>query len=207
MDTKTTLIRLIVVSMPAFEEPSSNNPGAVLDYFSKTASNWNKAAEKAKELIENNPHDLETLVIPFTNLLGFLDRIGLNQSSLKVVLLEGVDKELSDKIKSKLWDRFRILVTDTQIEFVKNNVEDVYLLYCSQIAQITPPGPRHRTAASGRYEQIRDLMAENLDIAQIAQQMNLSVPSIYNLRTRFKARLLKDVGQEVKGMKFTKSHE
>jgi DNA-binding NarL/FixJ family response regulator len=90
---------------------------------------------------------------------------------------------------------------------VKNNVEDVYQLYCSQIAQTTPTGPRHRTAASGRYEQVRDLMAENLDIAQIAERMNLSVPSIYNLRTRFKARLLKDVGQEVKGMRFTKSHE
>ncbi len=204
MNEKATLIRVIVVPVPTIEEPRSNEPGVVLDNFSNRGLMWNEAAEKAKELIENNPHGLESLVFPFTTAGRLIDRIRDIQSTLRVVLLEGLDQKDYAEIKKSLWDDFQILVIDPMlVDFVKNNSEGVYQYHLSQIAPLTKTARSDRKSPDNRYETLRELMANNLTIAQIADRMSLSIPSIYNLRTKFKARLLLDVGSNVQGMKFT----
>ena len=204
MNEKATLLRVIVVPVPTIEEPRSNEPGVVLDNFSNRASMWNEAAEKARKLIENNPYSLESLVFPFTTAGRLIDRIRDIQSTLKVVVIEGLDETNHEAIKKTLWDEFKILVIDPMlVDFVKNNVEGVYQYHLSQIAPLTKTARSGRKSPDDRYQSLRALMENNLSIAQIADQMKMSVPSIYNLRTKFKARLLHDVGPDVQGMRFT----
>lgn len=204
MNKKATLIRVIVVPVPTIEEPRSHEPGVVLDNLSNRASMWNEAAEKAKELIENNPYGLESLVFPFTTARTLIGQIRDIQRSLKVVVIEGLDETNQEAIKKTLWDEFKILVIPPeQIDNVKNNVEGTYQLLLSLNPFPTSQARSGRESPYNRYETLRELMANNLTIAQIAEQMNLSVPSIYNLRTKFKTRLLQDVGSDVQGMKFT----
>lgn len=204
MNEKATLIRVIVVPVPTIEEPRSHEPGVVLDNLSNRASMWNEAAKKAKELIENNPYGLESLVFPFTTARTLIGQIRDIQSTLRFVLIEGLDENDCEDIKKTLWDEFKILVIDPkQVDFVKNNVEGAYQLLVSQLTPLTKTARSGRKSPVDRYQSLRALMENNLTIAQIAEQMNMSVPSIYNLRTRFKDELLRDVGNDVQGMRFT----
>ncbi len=207
MSTKTTLKRIVAIHLPTFQESSSSDPDSVLEQLNNAASSWSETAAKATVLVDNNPYNLEQVVIPFTSVTRFVKSVEDIQHSLKIVVIEGFSDGEYMKVKTALWERFKILVIDPlAIDFVCRDPDGAYNYHLTQIDP-TSKLNKMRRPPEQRYEQLRELMAERLNVIQIAEQMRLSIPAIYQLRTRFKDELLRDVGSDVPGMKFTKSHE
>jgi hypothetical protein len=207
MSSKTTLKRIIAIPLPTFQESSSNNPGAVLEQLNRAASSWSETAAKATLLVENNPYNLEQVLIPFTSVTRFVKSIEDIQGSLKIAVIEGLSDGDYIKAKTALWDRLEILVIDPlSIDFVRRDPDGAYKYHLTQIDP-TSKANRMRRPPEERYDQLKDLMADRYNVIQIAERMRLSVPAIYQLRTRFKDELLRDVGSDAPGMRFTKSHE
>jgi hypothetical protein len=206
MSSKTTLKRIVAIPLPTFQESSSSNPDSVLEQLNRAASSWSETAAKATLLVENNPYDLEQVLIPFTSVTRFVKSIEDSQE-LKIVVIAGLSDGDYIRVKIALWDRLNILVIDPlAIDFVRRDPDGAYKYHLTQIDP-TSKANRMRRPPEQRYEQLRELMLEKLNVIQIAEQMRLSVPAIYQLRTRFKDELLRDVGSDAPGMRFTKSHE
>ena len=207
MSTKTTLKRIVAIHLPNFQESSSSDPDSVLEQLNNAASSWSETAAKATVLVDNNPCNLEQVVITFTSVTRFVKSIEDIKHSLKIVVIEGFSDGDYIKVKTALWERFEILVIDPlAIDFVRRDPDGAYAYHRTQIDP-TSKLNKMRRPPEQRYEQLRELMAEKLNVIQIAEQMRLSVPAIYQLRTRFKDELLRDVGSDAPGMRFTKSHE
>ncbi len=207
MSSKTTLKRIVAIALPTFEGSSSSDTRAVIEQLQIAASSWSETARRAYELIENNPESLEQIIVPFTTFTRFLKSIEDIQNSLKIVVIYGLSEGDYLKAKTALWDRFKILVIDPiSISFVRRDPDGAYAYHLTQIDQ-TSKTNRMRRPPEERYDQLKDLMAERYNVIQIAERMRLSVPAIYQLRTRFKDELLRDVGSDAPGMRFTKSHE
>jgi hypothetical protein len=205
--TKTTLKRIVAIHLPTFQESSSNDPDSVLEQLNNAASSWSETAAKATLLVENNPYNLEQVLVPFTSVTRFVKSIEDSRGSVKIAIIEGLSDGDYVKAKTALWERFEILVIDPlAIDFVRRDPDGAYDYHRTQIDQ-TSKLNKMRRPPEQRYEQLRELMAEKLNVIQIAEQMRLSVPAIYQLRTRFKDELLRDVGSDAPGMRFTKSHE
>ena len=207
MSTKTTLKRIVAIHLPTFQESSSSSPDSVLEQLNNAASSWSETAAKATILVDNNPYNLEQVVIPFTSVTRFVKSIEDIKHSLKIVVIEGFSDGDYIKVKTALWERFEILVIDPlAIDFVRRDPDGAYAYHRTQIDP-TSKLNKMRRPPEQRYQQLAELMAERLNVIQIAEQMRLSVPAIYQLRTRFKDELLRDVGSDAPGMRFTKSHE
>ena len=207
MSTKTTLKRIVAIPLPTFQESSSSNPDSVLEQLNRAASSWSETAAKATLLVENNPYNLEQVLVPFTSVTRFVKSIEDSRGSVKIAVIEGLSDGDYIKAKTALWDRLEILVIDPlSIDFVRRDPDGAYAYHLTQI-DASSKFNRMRMPPEERYEQLKELMAEKFNVIQIAERMRLSVPAIYQLRTRFKDELLRDVGSDAPGMRFTKSHE
>ena len=157
--------------------------------------------------MENNPYNLEQVLVPFTSVTRFVKSIEDSRGSVKIAIIEGLSDGDYIKAKTALWDRLEILVIDPlSIDFVRRDPDGAYAYHLTQI-DASSKFNRMRMPPEERYEQLKELMAEKFNVIQIAERMRLSVPAIYQLRTRFKDELLRDVGSDAPGMRFTKSHE
>lgn len=207
MNTKSRLKSIVAIQLPTFQETSSRDTRAVIEQIQIAASSWSETARRAYELIEHNPESLEQIIVPFTTFTRFMKSIEDIQNSLKIVVIYGLSEGDYLKAKTALWDRFKILVIDPiSISFVSRDPDGAYAYHLTQIDP-TSKANRMRRPPEERYEQLKELMAEKFNVIQIAERMRLSVPAIYQLRTRFKDELIRDVGSDVPGMRFTKSHE
>lgn len=198
-----SLKRLVLVQIPTFQQTSVYDSYGLLADVENTANKWSDAAINARKLVENNPYNLEPVLVPFTTVARLLKSVEEIQSQLKIVVLEGADDEHYTKIKAELWERLHILVVDAfMVENVKRNPEVIYEYHRTQASEASR-SKKMRISPERRYGELRDLMKENFSIIQIADHMHLSVPAIYQLRTRFRSELLRDVGNDVQGMRFT----
>ena len=178
-----------------------------MEQLNNAASSWSETAAKATLLVENNPYNLEQVLVPFTSVTRFVKSIEDSRGSVKIAIIEGLSDGDYVKAKTALWERLRILVIDPiAIDFVRRDPDGAYAYHLTQI-DASSKFNRMRMPPEERYEQLKELMAEKFNVIQIAERMRLSVPAIYQLRTRFKDELLRDVGSDAPGMRFTKSHE
>ncbi len=198
-----SLKRLVLVQIPTFQQTSVYDSYGLLADVENTANKWSDAANNARKLLENNPYNLEPVLVPFTTVARLLKSVEEIQSQLKIVVLEGADDEHYTKIKAELWERFQILVVDAfMVENVRRNPEVIYEYHRTQVSDKSS-SKKKRMNPESRYSELVALMKENFSIIQIADHMRLSVPAIYQLRTRFRTELLQDVGNDVQGMRFT----
>jgi hypothetical protein len=198
-----SLKRLVLVPIPTFQQTSVYASYGLLADLENTARKWSDAATNARKLLENDLYNLEPVLVPFTTVARLLKSVEEIQSQLKIVVLEGADDEHYTKIKTELWERFQILVVDAfMIENVKRNPEVIYEYHRTQVSDKSS-SKKKRMNPESRYSELVGLMKENFSIIQIADHMHLSVPAIYQLRTRFRSELLRDVGNNVQGMRFT----
>jgi len=216
MNTETRqAITVVTVELPA--EPSllksshrvyseHDNAVALIEYFDQCTRICYMVSQRVQALVASGE---AVLFIPYINESQWIETLG-GLDSADVILVEMLNPCLRDfnATKLKVWDRYgKLLLEEEYRPMVMANPGMVYSMFSSTNArnpQAQSAQPRNFTNPDDRYEQLVELINQNLSINEIAARMNLSAPSIYLMRTQYREQLKKDTTPGMRAMRFHK---
>lgn len=214
MNTETKqAITVVTVELPA--EPSllksshrayseHDNPAALIEYFDQCIRICYMVNQRVQELSASGE---AVLFVPYINESQWIETLG-GLDNAEVILVETLNSCVRDfnAIKMKVWDRYgKLMVEEEYRPMVKASPGMVYSMFAStntRNPQAQSAQPRNFTNPDDRYEQLVELINQNLSINEIAARMNLSAPSIYLMRTQYRDRLGNDTTPLMRAMRF-----
>jgi hypothetical protein len=150
----------------------------------------------------------DTKFIPYFNSGRFLNEI--KQLSEGIIIVSGIniDPEEFAYIKNTAWLRYeKIVVEESHGDMVKNHTDiyvDMFKVANTKDTKFKLAEERISVDPETRYSKFVEMANDMLTMKEIAVAFDVSVPTIYLIRSQFKARLLSDsaVNKQVPAMKF-----
>jgi orotate phosphoribosyltransferase-like protein len=209
MNINTTIVTVITKDFSFVKTTLENcNSDNIVKSLNTVATTLNKSAKSISDLQANSTN---AIFVPYFSIGQILQEI--KEIPEDVILLCGIDHE-SEKfkeIKVTVWQRYQKIIVGENHKAMAENFTQEYVDMFIAANPINPnlsvASERTRVDTVERYAKFVELINNKFTMKEIATELDLSIPSVYLIRTQFKDRLLNDndVNKKAPAMKFSKT--
>jgi hypothetical protein len=210
METNTNIINVLTkdfsIMKTMIEDSNLDNITNSLNCLALSLKQSIRSIEDMKAKLSKDGFD--TTFIPYFNSGRFLNEIKELSEGIIVVSGINIDPEEFAYIKNTAWQRYeKIVVEESHGDMVKNHTDiyvDMFKVANTKDTKFKLAEERISVDPETRYSKFVDMANDMLTMKEIAVAFDVSVPTIYLIRSQFKARLLSDsaVNKQVPAMKF-----
>jgi hypothetical protein len=210
MELNTDIINVFTKDFSFVKETLENSN---LDNITKSLNSLtvdlNKCAKSIADMKSKlTDDDTNTIFIPYIKPSQFFNE--LKDLSEGIIVVSGIDTETVDfaYMKSNAWIMYeKIVVGESHGDMVKNHTDiyvDMFKVANPRNSSCKPTNERITVDPYERYAMFVELANQRFTMKEIAVAFNLSVPTVYLIRSQIKDRLLSDsaVNKKVPAMKF-----